>query len=137
MHFSFFTILRKLLFNFLKSWLKCFVTSSNITKKSSTLSRRRSLAYRNQSIYLQTKSMDWFLYDRQLRHKDLNTTFFTSLCSTSEMLLTHFSPLLYFYNSLKTSQNQRFSDVFRGYRNGEMAWKGLYNISDALQYSVI
>ena len=30
---------------------------------------RRSLSYRNQSIDLQSKWMDWFLYDRNLRHK--------------------------------------------------------------------
>ena len=28
----------------------------------------RSLSYKNQSIDLQRKSMDWFLYDRDLRH---------------------------------------------------------------------
>ena len=32
-----------------------------------TLSWRRSLPYRNQSIHLLCKSMDWFLYDRDLR----------------------------------------------------------------------
>ena len=31
-----------------------------------TLSCRRSLSYRNQSISLQNKSMDWFLYGRDL-----------------------------------------------------------------------
>ena len=34
-----------------------------------TLSRRRSLSYRNQSIDLQRISMDLFLYDRDLRHE--------------------------------------------------------------------
>ena len=34
-----------------------------------TRSWRRSLSYRNQSIDLQNRSMDWFLYDRGLRHK--------------------------------------------------------------------
>ena len=29
----------------------------------------RSLSYKNQSIDLQSKSMDWFLYDRKLRHE--------------------------------------------------------------------
>ena len=28
-----------------------------------TLSRRKSLSYRNQSIYLKSKSVPWFLYD--------------------------------------------------------------------------
>ena len=34
-----------------------------------TLSWRRSLSYRNQFIDLQNKSMDWFLYDKDLRHE--------------------------------------------------------------------
>ena len=34
--------------------------------------RRRSISYRNQSIDLQSKSKDWFLYDRHLRLKELN-----------------------------------------------------------------
>ena len=34
-----------------------------------TRSWRRSLSYRNQSIYLQSKSINWFLYDRDFRHE--------------------------------------------------------------------
>ena len=34
-----------------------------------TLLWRRSLSYRNQSIDLKCKSMDWFLYDRDFRHE--------------------------------------------------------------------
>ena len=34
-----------------------------------TLSSRRPLSYRNQSINLQSKSMDWFLYGNGLRHE--------------------------------------------------------------------
>ena len=34
-----------------------------------TLSWRGSLSYSNQSIDFQRKSMDWFLYDRVLRHE--------------------------------------------------------------------
>ena len=33
-----------------------------------TLSWRKSLSYSNQSINLPCKSVDWFLYDRDLRH---------------------------------------------------------------------
>ena len=33
------------------------------------LSWRRPLSYRNQSMYLLPKSMDWFLYDNGLRHE--------------------------------------------------------------------
>ena len=37
-----------------------------------TLSWRRPLSYRNQSIDLQSKSVDWFLYDNGLRHERVN-----------------------------------------------------------------
>ena len=37
--------------------------------KPLTLSWRSPLSYRNQSIDLQSKSMDWFLYDNRLRHE--------------------------------------------------------------------
>ena len=40
-----------------------------------TLSWRRSLSYRNQSIRLQCKSMDWFLYDRVVRHERVKCLF--------------------------------------------------------------
>ena len=46
--------------------------------------------------------------------------------------LTHFRPMFPFYTpwklqktSQKTSENQRFSDVFMGYRKGTVAWNGL------------
>ena len=39
--------------------------------------------------------------------------------------LTHFMPFVSFYTPLKTSENQRFSDVFRGYRKRPVAWNGL------------
>ena len=43
---------------------------------------------------------------------------------------TYFSPMFYFYNNppkttKKPSDNQRFSDVFRGYRNEKLDWNGL------------
>ena len=37
-----------------------------------TLSWWRPLSYRNQSIDLWIKSMDWFLYDNGLRHERVN-----------------------------------------------------------------
>ena len=40
-------------------------------RKHLTLSRRKPLSYRNQSIDLQSKSMDWFLYDNGLLLKEL------------------------------------------------------------------
>ena len=38
----------------------------------STLSWQRPLSYRNQPIGLQSKSVDWFLYDNGLRHERVN-----------------------------------------------------------------
>ena len=45
-----------------QEWLFC---SSLITLMT------HSILYRNQSIDLQSKSMDWFLYDSGLRHKSV------------------------------------------------------------------
>ena len=42
---------------------------SHSLKKSITLSWRRPLSYRNQSIDFGSKSVDWFLYDSGLRHE--------------------------------------------------------------------
>ena len=42
------------------------------SNKGLTISWRRSLSYRNQSIDLLYKSIDWSLYDRDLRHKRVN-----------------------------------------------------------------
>ena len=39
-----------------------------------TLSWQRPLSYRNQSINLRSKSMDWFLYNNGLRHKRVKGT---------------------------------------------------------------
>ena len=41
-------------------------------QKQLTLSRQRSLSYRNQSIVFHCKSTDWFLYYRGLRHERVN-----------------------------------------------------------------
>ena len=37
-----------------------------------SVSDTRFLSYRNQSIDLQSKSTDWFLYDRNLHHEIVN-----------------------------------------------------------------
>ena len=42
-----------------------------------TLSWRRPLLYRNQSIDVQSKSMDWFLYDNGLRHERVKNLFWS------------------------------------------------------------
>ena len=41
----------------------------NTTMTRLTLSWWRLLSYKNQSIDLLRKSMDWFLYDNDLRHE--------------------------------------------------------------------
>ena len=46
----------------------CYDTISHLL----TLSWRRPLSYRNHPIDLQSKSMDWFLYDNGLRHERVN-----------------------------------------------------------------
>ena len=43
--------------------------------KTLTLSWRRSLSFRNQSFDLLCKSVDWFLYNRDLRHERVNNSF--------------------------------------------------------------
>ena len=39
------------------------------------------------------------------------------MMNSDENGLTYFSPMPHFYTPLKKSENHRFSDVFRGYRN--------------------
>ena len=48
-----------------------------LSENSLTFSWRRPLSYRNQSIDLQSKSMDWFLYNSGPRHERVkkNTRF--------------------------------------------------------------
>ena len=46
---------------------------------SLTLSWRRSLSYRNQSINLRSKSMDWSLYDNGFRHERVNYLYLVSV----------------------------------------------------------
>ena len=48
-------------------------------------------------------------------------------------LLTHFIPLISFYTPLKASENQRFPDVFRGYRKRGMKWVNPDNVSILLK----
>ena len=57
-------IFKKITFNICRCWLKGF-----------KLSWQRPLSYRNQSIDLWSKSMDWFLYDNSLRHERIKCRF--------------------------------------------------------------
>ena len=52
---------------------------------------------------------------------------------THSILLTHFNPMLSF-STPETSENQSFSDVFMGYRNGTLGQNGLRK-TKVLQYS--
>ena len=45
------------------------------------------LSYRNQSIGSQSKSMDWFLYDRDHRHKGVNV--FLLVCIQRDTFLDY------------------------------------------------
>ena len=54
---------------------KLFFTHVIILTSPLTLSRQRSLSYRNQSTDLQSKSMDWFLYDNGPRLERIKKTF--------------------------------------------------------------
>ena len=47
------------------------VTGGVFTHSELTLSWRRSLFYRDQSTDLQSKSVDWFLYDRYFCHEKI------------------------------------------------------------------
>ena len=48
--------------SFISSFLICMIVPLR-------LSCRRHLSYKNQSIDLLSKSKDWFLFDRDLRHE--------------------------------------------------------------------
>ena len=53
-----------------------------------SLSWRRSLSYRNHSMDLHSKSINWFLYDRVLRHERVKTViFFQQLMLFDEFMM--------------------------------------------------
>ena len=53
-----------------------------------TLSWRMPLSYRNQSIDLRSKSMDWFLYDNGLRHERVKQLIRNRNCKSVSFLCT-------------------------------------------------
>ena len=59
-------------------YLKAFCSLCSLCWNCLTLSWRSSLSYQNQSIDLLCNSMDWFLYDRDLRHERVKCT--SALC---------------------------------------------------------
>ena len=52
---------------------------SKLTTSLLTLLWQKAISYRNQSIDLIYKSMEWFLYDRDIRHERVND-FYPSHC---------------------------------------------------------
>ena len=71
-----------------------------------TLSWGRFLSYRNQSIDLLCKSLDWFLYDRDLLHERANAFIANKEVEYSNFILTE--------NNRKLSIFLRFQDVENG-----------------------
>ena len=56
-------------------------SNRDLTEDLLILSWRRSLSYRNQFIDMLSKSMEWFLYDRDLRHEKVSCSRQLSLSS--------------------------------------------------------
>ena len=81
---------------------------------SLTLSWQRSLSYRNQSIDLHCKSMDWFLYDRDLRHERILNVYqkFRWNIRLGTLLNSCYGICLFLYPR-KTSENHWSSAVFQ------------------------
>ena len=85
------------LFCTLSIFAQSFCAKSNGARKfmGLILSWRRSLSYRNHSIDLQNKSMDWFLYDNGLHHERgkvfrFNEAFFSYIQWNALQALFHF-----------------------------------------------
>ena len=58
---------------------------------------------------------------------------FLILCDPEAKGSTHFKPLNPFRYPLKTSENQNFSEVSRGYRKRPVAWNGLRSRTKHIQ----
>ena len=80
------------------------LTGSSMMRTSAinglTLWWQRSLSYRNQSIDLLSKSMDWFLYDRDLRHERVSR-YFGKI--TQWLLLSNGSARVFWWCNAKNS----------------------------------
>ena len=74
------------LFNLHLKRMKFRLTVKPSSSVCLTLSWRRPLSYRNQSIDLLSKSMDWFLYDSSLRHERVKTISFLITTKSAENL---------------------------------------------------
>ena len=93
-----------------------------------TLSWRRALSYRNQSIDLQSKSIDWFLYNNGLCHERVNrhyNVFIKSSAKSNRLLHTNISihvshwflawiaSPFFLINGMSVSCPSRFSQLIR------------------------
>ena len=56
--------------------------------------------------------------------------------NTSHIIKPFYANFLFLY-SLKTSNNQRFCEVFRGYKNGILAWNGLMTVSSIFNLNFV
>ena len=77
-----------------------------------TLSWQRSLSYRKQSTDLQSKSMDWFLHDRELHHERVKVIVVISHYWKIIQIKWMVHPLTYIpFNSFpsKSSISERFT----------------------------
>ena len=81
-----------------EAWHRCFpVNFAKYLRSPLTLSWRRPLSYRNQSIDLLGTSMDWFLYDNGLRHERVKKSLWTTASvSNDKNFSLIFSGKLYF-----------------------------------------
>ena len=103
---------------------------SKIIKKQTllTLSWRRALSYRNQSIDLQSKLIDWFLYNNGLCHERVNrhcNVFIKSSAKSNRLLHTNISihvshwflawiaSPFFLINGMSVSCPSRFSQLIR------------------------
>ena len=85
---------------------------NNCFVKTLTFSWRRPLSYRNQSIDLLRRWMDWFLYDNGLRHERVKNTLSNSnlLSYNHQGFCKHFLDVsaLYFHQRQKLEQSLIF-----------------------------
>ena len=103
-----------------------------------TLSWRRPILCRNQSIDSRTKSMDWFLYDIGLRHERVNVGWFGASDMTKYLKL---SKIINFFKAgiWCCSKNCCFSQLsfvannFRVITNGERVWGTFFILQSILE----
>ena len=98
-----------------------------------TLSWRRPWSYRNQSIDLTCKSMDWFLYDDGLRHeRALNAKSTTGFCKS---LLYALSTLYQVHQIIQTDVwKKNIEKTFIKYLVNRVKVSNMNSYVDSLNY---